>query len=547
MTKIYLDGNYVVADMLPTYRYEYSLNVKILKSVKGSDVFYTLSDEYTPRLTVNADDIVDESGNPYADFDAWRNTIQSNTDALTNAELRATPVPVSVSGGATSAKQDTGNTSLASIDGKTPALIANSTPFIATGSSYTFSTNNSSSVQLAAGATFTGTIEDVTNLPSISLLVTSDQNMTVTVLQYIDSAGTRLAGTTSFPIYAGVGFARSFPINGNYVQVTARNNGGSTTTTFRLDTAYGVIDASDASGFAPVQQAVRYAQGNITTQNLSPTGVATANSAVEIDLQGASQLAIQTTGTYTGALSLQVTNDGLRWETVTTTLINNFIAGTWSATISSGTIGVFIVDVSSFYKARITALAAVTGTATVTLRANSVPMTGVTKPIPSGTNAIGAVTQSGTWTMQMGNTPNTTAILANPLIPAVTTTGDTGAKTATGNGATQTNTTGKGALITFNLGTVSGITPTCVFKIQGSADGGTTWVDIPSANTASITATGAYGILINKGIASVAGVATAGTCAQVNSQLPRTWRVVWTIGGTTPSFTITNIQVSYLF
>ncbi len=41
---------------------------------------------------------------------------------LTDAELRATAVPVSVSGVATATKQDTGNTSLASIDGKITAV-----------------------------------------------------------------------------------------------------------------------------------------------------------------------------------------------------------------------------------------------------------------------------------------------------------------------------------------------------------------------------------------------------------------------------------------
>lgn len=40
------------------------------------------------------------------------------TDALTDTQLRATPVPVSVSGVATEAKQDTGNTSLAGISTK---------------------------------------------------------------------------------------------------------------------------------------------------------------------------------------------------------------------------------------------------------------------------------------------------------------------------------------------------------------------------------------------------------------------------------------------
>lgn len=45
-------------------------------------------------------------------------TLTPQTNALTDTQLRATPVPVSVSGVATEAKQDTGNTSLASIDTK---------------------------------------------------------------------------------------------------------------------------------------------------------------------------------------------------------------------------------------------------------------------------------------------------------------------------------------------------------------------------------------------------------------------------------------------
>lgn len=53
--------------------------------------------------------LVDTSGDAY---------VAGGSSGLTDTELRATPVPVSVSGGATSAKQDTGNTSLASIDGK---------------------------------------------------------------------------------------------------------------------------------------------------------------------------------------------------------------------------------------------------------------------------------------------------------------------------------------------------------------------------------------------------------------------------------------------
>lgn len=127
-----------------------------------------------------------------------------------------------------------------------------------------------------------------------------------------------------------------------------------------------------------------------------------------------------------------------------------------------------------------------------------------------------------------------------------TTTGDTGAKTATGNGATQANPGNKGVQILVVLGTVTGTSPTAVFKVQGSVDGGTTWYDIPGAATASLTATGNFGIMVYPGIAVTVGTTTTGTTATANMVLPRTWRVVWTIGGTTPSFTITNVQYNYI-
>lgn len=164
--------------------------------------------------------------------------------------------------------------------------------------------------------------------------------------------------------------------------------------------------------------------------------------------------------------------------------------------------------------------------------------------IPDSSN--GTTTQSGTWTVQIGNTPNTTPILANPTTPVASTTGDTGAKIVTGNGATQTNSSAKGVLVVINLGAVTGTTPTAVFKLQGSADGGTTWLDIPGATTASLIATGVYAIEIYPALTTTAGVATSGTIAMSNTILPRTWRVVWTLGGSTPSFTITNIQVNYI-
>ena len=69
---------------------------------------------------------------------------------------------------------------------------------------------------------------------------------------------------------------------------------------------------------------------------------------------------------------------------------------------------------------------------------------------------------------------------------------------------------------------------------------------ITNAVTATLVATGVYGIEIYPAVNPVVGTTTSGTIAQISSVLPRTWRVVYTIGGTTPSFTITNAQINYL-
>ena len=135
---------------------------------------------------------------------------------------------------------------------------------------------------------------------------------------------------------------------------------------------------------------------------------------------------------------------------------------------------------------------------------------------------------------------------AAPYIATTANTGDTGAKTASFNGATVTNTFYKGVQLVLKVGAVTGTSPTLVAKIQGSSDGGTTWYDIPGATTATLIATGNYGITIYPGIKEVAGVATDGTTAQVDAVIPRNFRGVFTIGGTTPSFTLTNFHFTYL-
>lgn len=135
------------------------------------------------------------------------------------------------------------------------------------------------------------------------------------------------------------------------------------------------------------------ATGTITTQNLVPAGVATAGSAVASgSLNGNATALVQVTGAYTGALSLQFTVDGTTWVTAGGTVFLNVNTGVYSATIASAAQGIFQVDVSAANQFRITGLAAMTGTATVSLRASrAASMVSLDNPIPAGTNIIGAL------------------------------------------------------------------------------------------------------------------------------------------------------------
>lgn len=105
------------------------------------------------------------------------------------------------------------------------------------------------------------------------------------------------------------------------------------------------------------------------------------------------------------------------------------------------------------------------------------------------------------------------------------------ARTASANGTTGTNHNFRGAEFFVNVTAVSGTTPTMTVQLQESYNG-TNFrdVDTTNAQTASITANGIYKFVVYPGVTTAANAA-------LNSILPRTFRLAWTIGGTTPSFT----------
>ena len=109
------------------------------------------------------------------------------------------------------------------------------------------------------------------------------------------------------------------------------------------------------------------------------------------------------------------------------------------------------------------------------------------------------------------------------------------ARTATVAGATGTNYNHTGAVVALNVTAVSGTSPTLVAKLQFSPAGGTTWSDYDAkATTATISATGYYVLKFFPGCTEVANSA-------IGLPVPRTFRMHYTIGGTSPSFTFSTM------
>ena len=144
-----------------------------------------------------------------------------------------------------------------------------------------------------------------------------------------------------------------------------RDTGSGAFAKIRIDTGASYSPVGD---FYPVSMADFQTSGSITTQNLVPAGTATTGSAVSLGISGKGTITIQVTGTYTGDLSPQVTTNNTDWVTQGGTSLQNMATGAYSATIPSGATGIWQVEVNGHAQFRITALAAVTGSATITMR-----------------------------------------------------------------------------------------------------------------------------------------------------------------------------------
>ena len=111
-------------------------------------------------------------------------------------------------------------------------------------------------------------------------------------------------------------------------------------------------------------------------------------------------------------------------------------------------------------------------------------------------------------------------------------------RTATANSADQNNVSARGALLTLDITAASGTTPTLDITIEAKDPVSSFYIAILSAAFAQKTTTGQDSLLLYPGITSTAN-------RQILTVLSRIWRVVATIGGTTPSFTF-SLGCSYV-
>jgi hypothetical protein len=142
--------------------------------------------------------------NPLAKYNATPPTLSdhaiSELQVTSDGSLKVAVTTESGAGAATSAKQDTGNTSLASLDTKTPALgaaaMAASTPV-------TLATNDTQMAALILALSVPTTFTAVTPSDSTDLTAVATKGLYVTVAGAVYVRGTGDAGITNlgtFPV-----------------------------------------------------------------------------------------------------------------------------------------------------------------------------------------------------------------------------------------------------------------------------------------------------------------------------------------------------------
>ena len=435
--------------------------------------------------------------------------------------------------------------------GTTPRLLRTDSNGIAAtnaeGVNFTPSVSNNSTANLASGATFTGSVETCYSAQNISILAVADQPFTVTVRQFSDAGGTKLAQQNTY-VSRNNRLSVAPIANGNYCRVLMTNTGTATTTALLLDTQFGPIQSQDQDGNLPISigPKVQVSGANATVGASTTLDLLTGQVSAWFDAQGfnSASFSVITDGTHaTGAVTFEATDDTVFSAASAPGLpVVNEATPLAAPTTTTGALGANVLNryacglTGRFVRARLSAVPTA-GNIRVTASFSQLPYNrpmqavrltdgtnqGVTLDaaarkgfvqLTDGTNS--ATVKAASTAAAVADLGQVVTVSPNDYAPIQVTDVASAAITTTTTTATITPTGGTSYEVNIPVTAVTGTTPTMDVGVEESDDGGTNWFrvyDFPR-----ITAIGMYR----------------------SPKLPFTGnrvRYVQTIGGTTPSFT----------
>lgn len=184
------------------------------------------------------------------------------------------------------------------------------------------STSNNSTANLGSGATFTGAGESTLNVAGIQVNIKADQQVTIKVQQSID--GTNWDIEDTFVVPASTGYSTTVQATASFFRVLVTNNGGSSTTFLRLQTALcpmvealprSLINIGRQSYLAStITQHILLSQSNNTTTPLGGSGVYTGTAETTLGVAALQVNVFSNVGSIVNGLSVQQSVDGTNWD-----------------------------------------------------------------------------------------------------------------------------------------------------------------------------------------------------------------------------------------
>lgn len=276
------------------------------------------------------------------------------TGPLTDAQLRASPVPVT---GAVS-----------------------SLPYLV-------STNNSTTAQLGNGAVFTGTGEDVSSYGTVSIFIYSDQNSAASGLQFQASHNNSTWRTIdSYSYVSGVARQYNIGVQFRYFRLVY-TNGTTLTTALQIQVIYHTAYVNPQS---------HRIGDSITSENDAGltkavlTGLAPSGSFVNVQTNNNGRLFVTNDAVFVDDAAFSIGSDSVGAQ-------GYLFDDVAPDSVNEGDIGIARMSANRVPYAQLRDAAGNERGANV--NASNALLVAQTGAIPAGANTIGAVTQSGSWTL----------------------------------------------------------------------------------------------------------------------------------------------------